>query len=183
MNTEGYHLLINGEQKGPYALSHLLHLFSAGFITRETLYWHEGFEEWQQVGVLCDAFNRKQARLRWIKPLAWLVILAGLAAVVQVCIPILTIAWKEAYQNQYTTEAAYWRARQCVRERTRVQGELLKFVPFSPTTVQLKGNEAIVQLSTTPGSTPAGAWKVVMVFTPSTGNWKARAVDVLGVPK
>jgi hypothetical protein len=51
MNEE-YHLLINGQQAGPYNLKQVRTMLEAGEVSAVTLYWTQGQTEWQPVSQL-----------------------------------------------------------------------------------------------------------------------------------
>lgn len=47
-----FHIHVNGETKGPYALDQIQTMWGAGAITADTQYWHEGSEKWLPVSEL-----------------------------------------------------------------------------------------------------------------------------------
>lgn len=181
MNTEdGYYLRINGEQKGPYSLSHLRHLFSAGFIKPETPFWHEAYEEWQEIGLLAKLFKQRRHRRGWIRPVALTVIFLAVTVPIYICWPILALAIKESWQTEYNAEAAYWSARHYVREQTKPHESLLSFAPFAQQSVKLSGSSAIVNLHVLEAPRPMTEWKVELVYTSSQQEWRAVRVERVG---
>lgn len=176
MNTEqGYYLRIKGEQKGPYTLAHVRHLFSAGFIDAATPFWHEAFDEWQEVALLTKLLELRKPRFAWVKPLVWLVAIGVLAVLGYICFPVLKIAINETWQTECTAEAAYWKARQHLREETKPHKGLLNFAPFAEDAVSLTGNKAVVQLNTL--EEPSRVWKVTLVYEVSRREWKPASLE------
>ena len=49
---EKYYIVVNGEKKGPYALSQLRKMWDSGAITMDTKYASEGMEGWAEIGDL-----------------------------------------------------------------------------------------------------------------------------------
>lgn len=49
LSAENYYLHIHGEQKGPYTIPQITHLYRTGLIAAETLFWAEGMDQWQPV--------------------------------------------------------------------------------------------------------------------------------------
>ena len=52
--TVTYHVAINGQAAGPYDLTMLRQLISAGTFTKESLVWKPGMENWAQAGTVAD---------------------------------------------------------------------------------------------------------------------------------
>lgn len=52
--TVTYHVAINGQAAGPYDLSMLRQMISAGTLTKESLVWKQGMENWAQAGTVAD---------------------------------------------------------------------------------------------------------------------------------
>jgi uncharacterized RDD family membrane protein YckC len=47
-----FYLSINGEKQGPFGLLKVGDLFESGEITKKTLGWHQGLEEWKPIGAI-----------------------------------------------------------------------------------------------------------------------------------
>lgn len=175
---EVYYLHIHGEQKGPYTQPQVDHLLNSGLIAEETLYWREGLEQWQPVTSL--VIRRVQPR-RWVKP----AIAAGVALVLLVLAqffgPITLIGWRETNQHDFTQSAAYWRARDAVRNGALAPGTLVDFHELAAATVRMQPpNQASVRLSgQTTGSNgiqKLAAWEVAMRFDTETREWASASV-------
>lgn len=52
--TVTYHVAINGQATGPYDLSMLRQMISVGTLTKESLVWKQGMENWAQAGTVVD---------------------------------------------------------------------------------------------------------------------------------
>lgn len=179
-SEEGYYIKINGDQKGPYTLAHIRHLYSAGFIDPETEYWHEQLEQWQQIGPLCEALKAKPEKpARWPKAILWLVLAGLLSVLAYICVPVLIMGWKEANQGGSTPRAAYWRARFFVREQTKPQPTLLRFAPYSKDAVRLQENRATVVLRTARGTVPQQSWSVTLIYDPLVERWNGQSFENL----
>ena len=114
--SEEYYVHLNGQQKGPYTLAQLMGLYAKGFIPEETLYWMDGFDQWQPVADLCGPSLRvwrKKSNKKKISISIGLVLAAGLLAFFG---PLVRDGWRETNQRRFTAEAAYWKARGFVRE-------------------------------------------------------------------
>ena len=46
------HLLVNGDQRGPYLLDQIRSMWSSGSLTADTLWWVSGMTEWAQIQTL-----------------------------------------------------------------------------------------------------------------------------------
>src|SRR6218665_1420739 len=112
LSPEVFYLHIQGEQRGPYTIPQIDHLLNSGLIAEETLYWREGLDQWQPVTSLVRL--RRKAN-PWIKPLLTLGVLIVLALILQFFGSVVVIGWRETNQHEYTSNAAYWRARSVVR--------------------------------------------------------------------
>lgn len=49
-----WHLVVEGEQRGPFTLEQLRHFQEAGTVTHETYVWREGFAEWKPIREVPD---------------------------------------------------------------------------------------------------------------------------------
>jgi hypothetical protein len=54
---DAYYLLVNGAQAGPYAPSQLQSMWQLGQITADTIYWQDGFDDWQSINHLKELLN------------------------------------------------------------------------------------------------------------------------------
>jgi hypothetical protein len=52
MSAPLVYLIVNEQQVGPYAIDQLKSMWSSGSITADTLYWHEGMDNWEVVHLL-----------------------------------------------------------------------------------------------------------------------------------
>jgi hypothetical protein len=176
-SPEVYYLHIHGEQRGPYTQPQVDHLLNSGLIAEETLFWREGLDQWQPVTSL--VIRRVQPN-RWIK---W-AIAGGVALVVLVLArffgPITLIGWREANQYDFTPQAAYWRARDAVRNGGLPPGALVDFHDFTAAKVEMQApDRATVRLrgdvSGDRSAQPA-AWEVAMKFDPAAREWSRVSV-------
>lgn len=181
-SPEVYYLHIHGEQKGPYTQPQVDHLLNSGLIAEETLYWSEGLEQWQPVTSL--VVRRVQPK-RWVRT----AIVAGVALVLLVLAqffgPITLIGWRETNQHDFTASAAYWRARDAVRNGALTPGTLVDFHELAAAKVRMHPpDQASVRLSgQTTGSDgiqKAVAWDVAMRFDVPTREWSSVSVRDAG---
>ena len=77
---------VQGEQRGPYTIPQIDHMLNSGLIARETLYWHEGMEQWQPV---TDLVVVRHIPNPWIKPGIALGVLLVVAVLVRMFGPLL----------------------------------------------------------------------------------------------
>lgn len=176
---EVYYLHIHGEQKGPYTQPQVDHLLNSGLIAEETLFWREGLEQWQPVTSL--VIRRVQPN-RWIKPAVALGIAIVLLIFWQFFGPITVIGWRETNQHDFTPRAAYWRARDAVRNGAVAPGALVDFQEIGAATVEMKdANAARVVLrgavTGKEGVPRPAAWEVAMKFDPPTREWSSVSVQ------
>ncbi len=172
-SPEVFYLHIHGEQLGPYTVPQIDHLLNTGLIAEETLYWCEGLEQWAPVVSLVP----KRVEKRSLGKL--LAMLVGAAAFALVCAfvgPVVVNGWREASQHEYTAKAAYWRAREVVRNRSVPAGSLVSFSGFSKSTVQLQseGRAAVAlrgELVDARGTAVPMVWQVDMKFDERRAEW------------
>ena len=121
-SPEVFYLHLDGAQRGPYTIRHIDHLLNSGLIAQETLYWREGLEQWQPVTelVVVRKTPNPWKKLRWVA-----VVLVGLAVPVAIFGPVVAEGWREANQHVFTENAAYWRARDVVRNQALPAGALV----------------------------------------------------------
>lgn len=185
MNSpEVFYLHLSGEQRGPYTILQIDHLLNSGLIDIDSLYWKEGLEQWQPVTSLV-AIRKKPNRLA--KAGMALVCLIALAVPVRIFGPIAVEGWNEANQHEFTGEAAYWRARDVVRNQALERGALVEFEPFTDSQVKIvEATGAQVSLegkvTVDSGKTQSRNWTVAMAFNPESKDWsgslEAKPVEV-----
>lgn len=174
MNSpEVYYLHISGEQRGPYTIRHVDHLLNSGLIARETLYWREGLEQWQPVTQLVAV---REEPNRWKKLLWFAGALLVLAVPVSIFGPVVLEGWREANQHEFTANAAYWRARDIVRNQALPAGALVQFGKFPEASVTLQPPDVaqvtLAGVITERGGKPqAATWRVRMRFDPQGKDW------------
>lgn len=157
MNSpEVFYLHINGEQRGPYTIRHIDHLLNCGLINEDALFWREGLEQWQPVTQLVV---RRHVRKSWGRPATAIGIVLALAVVVRVFGPITVEGWREANQSEFTKDAAYWRARDIVRNERVAKGALVDFEHLESAKVELQSADA------------ATVW-IRGSATDAQGNWR-----------
>ena len=175
-SPEVFYLHIHGEQLGPYTVPQIDHLLNAGLIAEETLYWCEGLDQWAPVLSLVPKRVHKRS------PEKILAILVAVAALGLACAffgPVLVSGWREASQHEYTPKAAYWRAREVVRNRSVPAGSLVNFSRFSQSTVELHApRRASValrgELIDARGTSQPMVWNVEMEFDDRRAEWSGK---------
>ena len=172
-SPEVFYLHIHGEQLGPYTVPQIDHLLNAGLIAEETLYWCEGLDQWAPVLSLVPKRTHKRS---WGKILAGLVALAAFGLACAFFGPVLVSGWREASQHEYTAKAAYWRAREVVRNRSVPAGSLVNFSRFGQSTVEMQPqNRAAValrgELIDVRGTSQPMVWRVEMKFDTQRAEW------------
>ena len=172
-SPEVYYLHISGAQRGPYTIRHIDHLLNSGLIAQETLYWREGLEQWQPVTQLVAVREKPK---RWRK-LAWILgILLVLAVPARIFGPVVLVGWREANQHAFTERAAYWRARDVVRNQALPGGAFVEFFSFREASVELRPPDAADvllkgKLTEHGGQTHPATWNVRMRFDPQDKEW------------
>ena len=172
MQAEVFYIYHRGEQRGPYTMKQVNHLYRSTFIDDETLYWREGMEQWQPVTEIVQRRRRRRRLALWGILAA---ILAGIALLVWLFGDVTADAWREMTSGEYTQESAWWRARGLVRGQLP-DGEHVAFEPFGNAVVKLHGeHEATVTLAGYihgNGKTDARqAWRVRLHYEPLRGEW------------
>ena len=172
MQAEVFYIYHRGEQRGPYTMNQVNHLYRASFIDDDTLYWREGMEQWQPVTEIVQRRKRRKRLALWG-------ILAGILAAVGLLIwafgDVTMSAWREMTSGEYTQESAWWRARGLVRSQL-AEGEHVEFEPLDNAVVKLHNDhEATVVLSGYVQGNSADndrrAWRVRMRFDPLRAEW------------
>ena len=184
-SPEVFYLHIGGEQRGPYTIAHIDHLLNSGLIAEETLFWREGLEQWQPVTTLVRL--RRPARRRWVRLGVIAGVLVVLALLSRVFWPPIVEGWREVDQRDFTAEAAYWRARDMVRNQGAPKGALVGFAgvdaakvellppPLSRASVRLQGD-----LAASRTKTRRATWEVILRYNPEAKEWTG--VSVKEVP-
>ncbi len=173
MQSEVFHIYHLGEQRGPYTMHQINHLYRCEFIDEDTLYWREGMEQWAPV---TQIVARRRKQMRFVRWSIWLGIIGVVAALVMLFGPVTADAWRELTRGAYTSEDAYWRARAMVREAVG-KSVSVKFEPFSPADAVLTPpSGATVTISGTIGDSSGGrrdAWRVRLRHLPEQQDWVA----------
>ena len=182
---EIFYLHIQGEQRGPYTIPQIDHLLNSGLIAQETLYWREGLDQWQPVTDLVAL--RKRAN-PWIKPGITLGVALIFLAMLRIFGPVALMGWHEANQHEYTARAAYWRARETVRDRALPPGALVEFAPFETATVQLTRPESAdvvlrAEVSGAGGAMQPASWRVTMTYDGESREWTGGTVQTVTKPQ
>lgn len=174
--SEEYYLRVHGEQKGPYTLPEIQQLYEKGFVPDETLYWRDGMEQWQFVTDFCGKPRQalqQMERKRWLPWLAVVLILLGIAAYF---FPMVREGWKEAYERDFTAEAAYWKARGFVRNRAQLSRNIVDFDPFEAAQVTLGETEGTVTLRghafDQAGQGIPARWQVKLSYLRNAKEWR-----------
>lgn len=172
-SPEVFYLHIQGEQRGPYTVPQIDHLLNTGLIAEETLYWCEGLDQWAPV---VELVPKRVVKRSWGKILAMLVAAAAFGLVCAFAGPVLVSGWREASQHEYTAKAAYWRAREVVRNRSVPAGYLVNFASFAKSTVTLqqKTRASVVlagKLIDARGTAQPMVWYVDMTFDEQRTEW------------
>jgi len=170
---EIFYLHIQGKQRGPYTIPQIDHLVNSGLIAQETLYWREGLDQWQPVTELVALRKRGNP---WIKPGIALGAALIFLALLRVFGPIALMGWHEANQHDYTAQAAYWRARETVRNHNLAPGFLVEFAPFEKATVRLSPPALAdvvlrAEMSAAEGGMQAASWRVTMKYDSESREW------------
>ena len=174
MNSpEVFYLHINGEQRGPYTIKHIDHLLNCGLINEDALFWREGLEQWQPVTQLVV---RRQVRKSWGRPAIAIGMVLALGLIVRVFAPITIEGWREANQSEFTKDAAYWRARDIVRNERVPKGALVEFEQLESAIIELHGVEAAtVQLrgamTHNQGDWRPSLWQIRLRYDPKRKEW------------
>src|SRR6266403_1022771 len=60
MSNSSVHILIEGEQRGPYDLSQIRAMLESGAVTADTPFWREGMTEWQPLSTIAHELETVQ---------------------------------------------------------------------------------------------------------------------------
>ena len=90
--------------------------------------------------------------------------------------PVLLDGWREASQHEYTAKAAYWRAREVVRNHSVPSGSLVNFSRFSQSKVELQPRAGATvalrgELIDARGTAQPMVWYVDMTFDEQRAEW------------
>jgi len=183
-SAEAYYLHLAGAQQGPYTIPQIDHLVNSGLIGEETLYWCEGLDQWQPVTTLVVL---RKVRPNWMKRAIIAGVLLALVVPLWIFGPILIDGWQEANQHEFTSTAAYWRARDVVRTELHTQGLLVQFAGEAECPVTMGTQSAEVKLhgSATDAArkSTAAVWRVAMVFDPGAEEWSGTLPVTSGTPE
>jgi hypothetical protein len=172
-SQEIFYLHIQGEQRGPYTIRHIDHLLNSGLISEETLFWREGLEQWQPV---TNLVARRAPQRSW-KGIA---IGAGIAVMLALLLhlfgPITVAGWRETNQHEFTSKAAYWRARDVVRNQAVPKGALVAFHEEEKAEVKLRGDagaNVLLQgeLTEQSGRRRPATWHVELRYDRAIAEW------------
>lgn len=175
--SEEFYVDIRGEQRGPYTFPQVKRMYENNLIPEEALYWQDGMEHWLSVADLCGSQRRERLR-RWRNiRFVGMVCIGAAALLIGYCAPILKDGWREMDERDYTTEAAYWKARGFVREDLKAHGANVAFGGQETAGVTLTGGTAAtVVLPGTcypmEGSSSKMTWKVSMEYNGARREWK-----------
>ena len=174
MNSpEVFFVHLHGEQRGPYTIMQIDHMLNSGLIALETLYWREGMEQWQPVTELVVV---RRVANPWVKPAIALGVVLALAVLVRMFGPITVEGWRETNQHAYTAPAAYWRAREVVRNGALPKGSVVTFEGLSKSQVELlppDGARVTVsgEVLGSGGQMGRRTWRVPMKFDAKMRDW------------
>jgi len=173
MQAEVFYIYHLGEQRGPYTVRQVNHLYKCDFIDDDTLYWREGMEQWAPV---TQIVSRRRKGMRLIRWGVWAGVIGTLVAVAMFFGPVTIEAWREMSSGAYESQDAYWRARAMVREAVG-KSTAVKFDPLDSAVVVMEPpSRAVVTLSGVV-SEAAGErhakWKVRLLYVPDQQQWVA----------
>jgi hypothetical protein len=174
--TAEYFIHVGGEQKGPFSFPELKRLYDRNLIAGETLYWRDGLDQWQPVSDLCGPSAReRQVRKRGSRILLGTIILLALFVAAYLG-PMIAIGWRENNQDEFTANAAYWKARGFIRDHLRKAGETVSFSDFEGAAVTMGENVAEAVVAGTifgEGETSRPAWwRVKLAFHQEQREWR-----------
>ena len=175
-SPEIFYIHVHGKQRGPYTIGHIDHLLNSGLIDADTLFWREGLEQWEPVTRL--VVPRQKQKRQWSKGMliSGAVLFVVLAVAARVFGPITVEGWRETNQREFTELAAYWRARDYVRNHALPSGAMVMFEELEKGKVELRGHDGAGvllrgELTERGGQTRAAAWQVEMHYDPKSKEW------------
>jgi len=176
MQAEVFYIYHLGEQRGPYTVRQVNHLYKCDFIDDDTLYWREGMEQWAPV---TQIVARRRKGMRFARWGVWLGVLGALVALVMFFGPVTVEAWREMSSGSYEPEDAYWRARAMVREAVGKSAPV-RFDPLDAASVEMEPPaRAVVTLSGTVSDASGdrrAKWRVRLVHVKEQQEWIAEPV-------
>jgi hypothetical protein len=177
-SPEVFYLNSNGEQRGPYTIHHIDHLLNSGLIPEESMFWREGMEQWEPVTNLVA--RRKKKERRWIPPVALIIAAVIILIFLRIFGPITWEGWREMAQTEFTSEAAYWRARDFVRTSAASNG-VFQFHAFESSTISLRPPNAATavikgKVIQSGGGNREAAWKVELRYNALRKEWTNESV-------
>jgi hypothetical protein len=181
--VEEYFIHVHGEQKGPYTLSQLKHLYDKGFVVEETLYWHDGMEQWLPVSQVCGPPLRTRTKQRRETQFLVGTVLLLSTVVIAYFAPVVREGWKEANQHEFTRQSAYWAARGYLREELKKSKTTVAFDKKGVRTAGLSSNgaEATATLECTVFAphqpSRRATWQVSVRFNPARQEWLGVAAE------
>jgi hypothetical protein len=184
-STEVFYLHIDGEERGPYTVSQIDHLLNSGLISTQALYWREGMEQWSPVTELVTL--RVRPKRDWTRTAILGGVLVLLLILVRIFGPTAVMGWREASQSDFTSNAAYWRAREVVRTHALAPGAVVLFHKFETASVTLQdtdGGEVVLKGDVSParGAVQTTTWKVRLAYDHKLKQWIGREVKQLDPP-
>src|SRR5687768_16664210 len=99
MEAEVFYIYHQGEQRGPYTMKQVNHLYRSSFIDDETLYWREGMENWNPVTEIVARRRRKRS---WVAYAVLLGIVAAGSIFVWLFGEVTMNAWREMTSGEYS---------------------------------------------------------------------------------
>jgi hypothetical protein len=178
VNPEVFYLHIQGEQRGPYTVPQIDHLLNSGLIQEETLFWREGLDQWQPV---TDLVALRKPKRRWVLPAIAAGFLLVLALLTRLFGPTIREGWREANAHDFTSDSAYWRARDMIRHGSVPPGTLLEFAPESTAQIQLEqpGSARVFLRGTAVdahGAARDTGWEVELKYDEQLKEWSGVTV-------
>jgi len=58
MSAPQYYLFLNNKQAGPYSFGQIQNLWNSNAVNAQTLYWTEGFTDWEPLSGMADMFEK-----------------------------------------------------------------------------------------------------------------------------
>jgi hypothetical protein len=95
-----FHIFLNAEQKGPYALEDLQEMLRAGTITGNTLYWNEGVEGWKPLSSMVELIELSESSLN-TPDSARLSVFAQSSRIISYVLFLVTAIWLAIQMRAY----------------------------------------------------------------------------------
>lgn len=180
--SEIFYLHLHGEQRGPYTVPQIDHLLNSGLIGEETLYWCEGLDQWAPVTSLVP---KRETKRSWRKLVVTALVLVAFAVPALFFGPVVVDGWREVNQRDYSAQAAYWRARDLVRNQVLPKGAPVHFAPFAAEAAVLQppGGATVdlqAEIIDSGGKVRSAAWVVHLQFDSQQAEWSGlRPVEIV----